>query len=385
MEIKSYVDKALDILQQIGLVPKKEKAELTDLLQQNLAEVDEPKVLAISRTLDYMHSFNDLVRENVSDMKVGTRYQKITDLFDSVITDSKTLLAKCADGQIDTSDKIQMFWMNLTRGSTHKRFGAIVDTYKAVSRDVKGQLEKETAILGAYDQFKSALKQAEGWSYELLSIQEKNREIAQIEFNNAAEAVNKETDAGKRTQLELARDDAQRNFEKQDRNYQLAKDLAENFKVGYSVSDVLMTKLKQTHDVKTQVYSRAVTFFNTNESVFTTMDANFTSTQGLNEATETVRSMENGANKALDALAEMTGDVEKRGISVGYGVTLNPASIQKLVDAIVKYQGEAKQLIEEERIKCTEASNQSAQIASTGREQLRRIACNYQQLAQTAN
>ncbi len=73
----------------------------------------------------------------------------------------------------------------------------------------------------------------------------------------------------RKSRLELARDEAANKFEVEDRNYQLLKDITENLSVGYDVGDTLITKLKQTHDVKDRVYRRSVTFFTTNEHVFT--------------------------------------------------------------------------------------------------------------------
>ena len=71
-------------------------------------------------------------------------------------------------------------------------------------------------------------------------------------------------DESERGRLELARDEARNAFQKEDRTYQLLKDISENLSIGYDVGETLVTKLKQTHDVKDQVYRRAVTFFTTN-------------------------------------------------------------------------------------------------------------------------
>ena len=62
------------------------------------------------------------------------------------------------------------------------------------------------------------------------------------------------TDEGGKSQLELRRDEARHRYENEDETYQLLKDIAENLEIGYDVGETLITKLKQTHDVKERVY-----------------------------------------------------------------------------------------------------------------------------------
>ncbi|MEO6596400.1 MAG: hypothetical protein ABIP94_16745, partial [Planctomycetota bacterium] len=49
-----------------------------------------------------------------------------------------------------------------------------------------------------------------------------------------------------------ARDQAQNAFQKEDRSFQLLKDVAENLAIGYDVGKTLVAKLKQTHDARTR-------------------------------------------------------------------------------------------------------------------------------------
>src|SRR5690606_19363660 len=104
---------------------------------------------------------------------------------------------------------------------------------------------------------------------------------AQAAVDAAAGATDTE-----RSRLELARDEARHGYEKEDRTYQLLKDITENLSVGYDVGETLIAKLKQTHDVKDRVYRRAVTFFTTNEHVFTILGTVYTSQHGLHEVTQ---------------------------------------------------------------------------------------------------
>ena len=61
-----------------------------------------------------------------------------------------------------------------------------------------------------------------------------------------------------------------------------------------------MARLVQTTDVKERVYSQSVSFFGTNETVFTALNASFTSLQGLHESTQTPDAMKEGVNRSLE-------------------------------------------------------------------------------------
>ena len=85
-----YLDKALGALRDMGLVPDSEdrqEAPIISLLNQ-ITELDEDRVVAIARTLNQASFFNDVVRNQVAQMKVGERYEKITEAFDSIRDDA---------------------------------------------------------------------------------------------------------------------------------------------------------------------------------------------------------------------------------------------------------------------------------------------------------
>ena len=110
-----------------------------------------------------------------------------------------------------------------------------------------------------------------------------------------------------------------------------------------------MAKLRQTHDAKQQVYTRSVTFFSTNEHVFTAMAATYTSQMGLHESTQTLNAMKDGVNKSLETLSELGGTLENQALEAAHGPTIRAESLQKLVDAVVDYQTTSREKTRELR------------------------------------
>jgi hypothetical protein len=345
--LKRYLDQAVTVLKQFGIVPKEEgPAELTRLLEE-VRHIDEPKVLAIAKTIQYMSTFNALVRDNVESIQVGNRFLEISQMFDSIRDDSKMLIAHLDDGKFSLAEKAQNLWMRIRRGTPSARFERIVELYRDVAADTKDQLEREQRIMDGYIDFRFALKEAEVMAGELLDKQTPILQAAQQALANAQQAVTAAADAlaTSKSRYELARDEAHRAWQIEDRSYQLLKDITENLSIGYDVGETLITKLKQTHDVKDQVYRRSVTFFTTNEHVFSILAMVYTSQHGLHEATAATEAMKAGVNKGLEDIADLGRELERAALKAGYGSTINPQSVQKLVDAISDYQVESLKMV----------------------------------------
>ena len=379
MEMQQYLDKAVEVLEKFDvIVGKDESNELADLLGE-VVEVDEPRVMAICRTLKYTSSFNELVRENVESVNVGERYAEITSLFDSIRDDSKTLVSQLDDGKIDWKEKISNLWMKLVRSSPHSRFEKITDIYKEVSKETKNQLDRENEIMDAYIDFRFALKDAEINAKEVLAIQKENLEGSRTRLKEAISASDAVADkeSAEASKLQLSRDEAEREVNDNDKKYQLLKDVAENLSISYNVGETLILKLKQTHDVKDQVHRKSIAFFNTNEHVFTILDAVYTSQHGLHEATQTTEALQEGVNKGLEDVASLGRELERQAIKAGYGSTINPDSVQKLVDAIIDYQVESKKLIEELRVEADKSSKEITQIVEKGKKKHQAAILNY--------
>ncbi len=378
--LQKYLDNAVLVLEKFGFPPAPaEETQMAGLLQK-VVTVDEPKVLAVAKIFQYMGTFNQLVREKVEEVHVADRYNDITTMFDSIRDDSKRLVQQMDDGKIDFREKMENLWMRLVRGMPHARFDKIRNAYVTVCKDTKDHLDREDDILNAYIDFRFAIKQAEGLSHELTQKEEGFLSQAKETLEKKAqEAIAYTgTDKAVRSHLELERDEALRVVEDEEKKYQLLKDVSENLTIGYNVGETLIAKLKQTHDIKEQVYKKSVTFFATNEHVFTTLSAVYTSQHGLHETTQTLEAMKTGANKALEDVAELGKKLETAAVKAGYGSTLNPQSVQKLVDAIVSYQVESRQMITQLRKESTENAKEIARLVEDGKQRYRATLIQFQ-------
>ncbi len=345
--MRKYLDRAVVVLKKFGVDSKNTAPQELIALLENVKHLDEAKVLAIADVIQHMSSFNALVRENVESIKVGNRYMDITQMFDSVREDSKRLIQQLDDGKISGTEKLSNWWMKMRRGSPNDRFEKIVEVYGDVAKDTKEALQSESAIMEGYIDFRFALKEAEVLARELLDQQVPVLEAAKNDLSSCQEALDNYAgeDQGGKSQLELRRDESRHVYEKEDETYQLLKDIAENLEIGYDVGETLITKLRQTHDVKERVYRRAVTFFTTNEHVFTILGTVYTSQHGLHEVTQATEAMKDGVNKGLEDVADLGRELERAALRAGYGSTIDPESVQKLVDAISGFQIESLEMI----------------------------------------
>jgi hypothetical protein len=141
-----YLDKALSQVRDLGLMPEKVDEAPVVMLLEKLTEIDEAKVIAIARTLSQASVFNDIVREQVSEMRVGSRYQKITESFNSIRDDAKRMVGQVEDGEVDTFERISNIWMKATRGDIASRFDKIKQVYLEVAADSREQIERERVI-----------------------------------------------------------------------------------------------------------------------------------------------------------------------------------------------------------------------------------------------
>ena len=345
--LQKYLDRAKGVLDKFGIARSEETyAEMLRLLDQ-VKHVDEAKAMAIAKVIQHMSEFNQLVRDNVENISIGNRYLDIAQQFDSIREDSKALISQLDDGKISFGEKIQNYWMNMRRGTPSDRFEKIAEIYRDVSKDTKDQLDREDVIMDGYIDFRFALKEAEVLSRDLLKKHLPTLEADREALADAQTAVDgaEGKDDSEVSRLELKRDEARHKYEESDRTYQLCKDIAENLSIGYDVGETLIVKLKQTHDVKDRVFRRAVTFFTTNEHVFTILGTVYTSQHGLHEATQATEAMKDGVNKGIEDIAELGRELERAAIKAGYGSTISSDSVQKLVDAISDFQVESLEMI----------------------------------------
>src|SRR3989344_1863917 len=369
---QGYLQKALQVLDKFGIqIQKGEDSQLATILQE-VVSVDQPSVLAIAETLQYMSTFNQMVRDNVEDMNVSQRYQQISEAFASIREDSKKLVDQLADGEISLAERTQQMWMKFMRGTPHKRFENVKKIYEHVTHDTADQLKKEDMILDGYMDFRFALKDAETLAYKVMEAELKILNDSKTKFESAKNAydnaVSDNSSEQVKSRLQLSRDEADRVVVEEDRKYQLLKDLSEDLKTGYNMGEVLVARLKQTHDLKDRVYRRAVSFFTNNEHVFTIMDACYTASYGLHEATQTMEELKDGINKGIEDVASLGRELDKAALKAGYGTTFNVASVKLLVDAIVSFQTESAEEIAQLRKESAESVKQIEVIVEAGKK-----------------
>jgi len=367
-----YLDKALNGLRDLGLMPQKPDEMPVIALINQISDLDEEKTVAIARTLSNTTVFNEVVREQITAMNVGERYETITNSFNSIRDDAKSMVEQLEDGKIDTMERLSNFWMKVTRGDIPSRFNKIKKTYLEVSADTKDQMERENLILESYRDFRGALKESQVMAFQVLNKAETQVEVAKTRLEEAAKALESNTSEDRATiaKLELTRDERLRDLQAEDRRYQIAKDLAENLSVSYNTTEVVMARLVQTTDVKERVYSQSVSFFGTNETVFTALNASFTSLQGLHESTQTLEAMKEGINESLETLAEVGDKVQGDALRAGYGPTIKAESVKKLLDSVINFQEKSRSLITEMRELSTRNEQEISQAVEDGKRRM---------------
>lgn len=370
-----YLDKALGQIRDLGLMPDKvDEAPVVTLLER-ITDIDEPKVVAIARTLTQASVFNDIVREQVSQMKIGQRYEDITNAFNSIRDDAKKMVQQVDDGKVDTFERISNVWMKVTRGDIATRFDKIKDTYLEVASDSADQIEREHVILNAYLDFRGALKESEIYALDVLKKAEGlwEKEKVKLEAANKKITEYSGTDLTARAKLELTRDEKMRELQASEARYQIAKDLSDNLTVSYNTSDVVMARLLQTTSAKERVYQQAITFFGTNESVLTALSASFTGLFGLHESTEALEAMKEGVSKSLEDLADIGGKVQEAAVRAGYGPTIRAESVKKLVESVVGFQERSAEIIAEMRVLSTKNAEEIRDSVEDGKQRLANI------------
>ncbi len=371
-----YLDKAMSTLRDLGLVPEKrgEAAPITALLNR-ISDLDDQRVTLIARTLDQMSLFNEVVREQITAMDVGERYNKIAEAFNSIRDDAKQMVDQIDDGRIDTFERLANIWQKVARGDIASRFQKIKDTYLDVAKATKDQFEREHLILDAYRDFRGALKQSEVMALEVLQKAEGKLNEARARMDEASKAVEAAAQAepAERAKLELARDEKLRALQDEDKRYQIAKDLSDNLTVGYNTSEVIMARLMQTTSAKERVYQQSVSFFSTNESVLTALSASFTGMHGLHESTQTLNKMKEGLNQSLETLSEIGGKIQDEALKAGYGPTIRAESVKKLVDSVVNYQQRSYEIVDEMRKLSTQNAHEIRNAVEEGKRRMTRL------------
>jgi flagellar motor protein MotB len=370
-----YLDKAAMALRDLGIMPPKaEEAPILGLLQR-ISDLDEGRITVIARTLSQTGVFNEVVREQTEAVEIGERYRQIAEAFNSIRDDAKAMVDQIADAKIDLWDRVNNMWMKVSRGDIADRFDQIKDIYVDVTRSTRDQIDREQKILDAYRDFRGALKQAEVLALEVLRVAEDRLNAAKAELQTASDAVSNFSGnaPADRARLELIRDEHIRRTQDEDKRYQIAKDLSDNLTVSYNTSEVIMARLLQTTNAKERVYSQAVTFFSTNDSVLTALKASFTGMFGLHESTQTLEVMKEGMSKSLEVLAEIGDQVGEAAVRAGYGPTIRADAVKKLVDSVISFQERSLDIVNEMRVLSTKNSAEIRDAVEDGKRRIARL------------
>jgi len=371
-----YLDKAVNAIRDLGVWPEQQGEQpITGLLSQ-ITELDETRVVLIGRTLSQASAFNEVVREQIAAMKIGERYEEITKGFDSIRDDAKGMVDQLSDNKLDLLERASNVWMKVSRGDIATRFNKIRDTYLAVTKDTKDQIDREHTILEAYRDFRGALKQAEVMALEVLEVAEKRLGEKKNILETASTAVSGYAGSvpADRARLEMDRDEKLRDMQNEEKRYQIAKDLSDNLTISYNTSEVVMARLMQTTNAKERVYQQSISFFSTNETVLTALSASFTGMFGLHESTETLNAMKEGMSKSLETLSEIGDKVQEEAVKAGYGPTVRADAVKKLVDSVVNFQEKSRTIINEMRVASTKNSAEIRDAVEDGKRRLAALA-----------
>ena len=371
-----YLDKAVGAIRDLGIWPESSAEQPITGLLNEITALDETKVVLIGRTLTQASAFNEVVRSQVAAMNIGNRYEEITNGFNSIRDDAKGMVDQLGDGKLDLMERVGNVWMKVSRGDIATRFNKIRETYLDVSQETKNQIDREHIILEAYRDFRGALKQAEVMALELLDVATSHLNEKKTALQSAADALTAFTEGtpADRARLEMARDEKLRDLQNEERRYQIAKDLSDNLTISYSTSEVIMARLMQTTNAKERVYQQSVSFFSTNETVFTALSASFTGLFGLHESTETLNAMKEGVSKSLETLAEIGVQVQEEAIKAGYGPTIRADAVKKLVDSVISFQEKSRTIIDEMRVQATKNSAEIRDAVEDGKKRLAQLA-----------
>lgn len=372
----SYLNNAVRTISVLGFNDKDQAGLPVQSLVSQVSEFGPDQAMSIAMVLSHQGTFNEVVRNEITGMDIANRYELITTSFTSIREDTRKQLQFIEDGRLGFMDKLSMKWSDMRKGTVPQRFDKIKQVYIDVSKSLRDQIDRETNIIGAYADYRLAMKDAEIQAHQMLEV----ATGVLAESVQSLEKAQHDLDAKKdtatdqdRSRLEMRRDEVMRSHQLVSERFQIAKDLADQLRVAYNASEFVFARLQQTSQVKKRLYDQAVVFFTTNEIVFTGQAAAFNSTQGLREGAQTLEAMKDGMNKGLEELASMGGSVLEQGLRAGYGPGIKADSIRKLIDSVVDFQESSLTLINELRVEATENAAEVARIAEDGKQRFAQL------------
>ena len=158
--LTNYLERSMNSLRSIGITFPSQDAPVLALLDK-VSVYDANRVTNIAATLQQSTVFNAAVRDKLQGMDIGSRYADISASFDSIRDDAQKMMEWMADGKLQLSERVQLTWLNIRRGSIPDRFEDIRKNYLAVAKSANEQIELEALILDAYQDYRLAMKSAE--------------------------------------------------------------------------------------------------------------------------------------------------------------------------------------------------------------------------------
>lgn len=367
-----YLQKAIDSLKVLGIGSSDVDVTPIANLLKRISDVDPDNVLILARTVAQQQNFDDVVANQISQINFSNRYDDIVKRFDSIRDDSKRLVTQAERSAPTIGDRVSNVVMKLTRGDISDRFDSIKKTFNEVIADVGGQVERERNILEAYSDFRASIKEAEIIAHEVVEKLDVELKDAQKIFADKMALLEKASDASAqdKSRLELERDEAQRAVKAVEDRWQIATDFANNLQVSYSVTEVTMAKLAESHMAKDRLYKQGVVFMNTNSTVLTALKATYTGLLGLHEATRTLDAMHKGIDQSIQTVAKVGSKITEDALRKGYGASISADSVKMLVESVVSFQENSTQIIAEMRKEAKQNANEIRDAVEDGKRRI---------------
>lgn len=371
----TYLNNAKQLLQEQGIIVSTPDSTSIATLLEQIAYLDKDKVTSIVLTLQHQEGFNELVRKNISDMEIANRYNIIATQFNNIRKDANQEVSWAESGKNGLGIKFKRWLSNIKRGSISDQYNRVRETYLQVYNESDNQIKKEKVILKAYDEYRLQLKASQVFASELLKTAENIRIEASERLNQTKDAIENYSgeEQSEKLSLELEREIALKNYQEQDKKYQIVKDLSENLTIAYSASESVFARLNQVSEVKERVFNKAINFFRTNEIVFTALSASITSLTGLKEATKTQEALQKGITDGLNDIANTGNTILKEGLQAGYGKTIDVEAVKNLINSIVDYQTESYSLISKLRDESAKNAKEIDEVVNEGKKRFTEV------------
>lgn len=371
----TYLNNAKQLLQEQGIIVSTPDSTSIATLLEQIAYLDKDKVTSIVLTLQHQEGFNELVRKNISDMEIANRYNIIATQFNNIRKDANQEVSWAESSKNGLGIKFKRWLSNIKRGSISDQYNRVRETYLQVYNESDNQIKKEKVILKAYDEYRLQLKASQVFASELLKTAENIRIEASEKLNQAKDAIENYSgeEQSEKLSLELEREVALKNYQEQDKKYQIVKDLSENLTIAYSASESVFARLNQVSEVKERVFNKAINFFRTNEIVFTALSASITSLTGLKEATKTQEALQKGITDGLNDIANTGNTILKEGLQAGYGKTIDVEAVKNLINSIVDYQTESYSLISKLRDESAKNAKEIDEVVNEGKKRFTEV------------